>query len=253
MLSIDVFSKLSHNGGPLSAPWQYIRNVTDGWAYSPTNGYTGDFVPYYDMYDANIRCGRGAARSGPGTQTLTVNAGDELAFFPTIRDQYSNEEKDTDISHEGPGQAYLSKAGDAEGELEAYEGDGDWFKIGSIIAKNETRWALLSAASVSDFVDSRVFDLRLTFTSMNFSIPKSTPPGKYLMRIEHIFQYSYRFNNTQFYVNCAHIDVKGPGGGKLYAWCLSLTFLIACTGNPGPMAKFPGAYDVWDNGKSAIS
>ncbi|KAF2249124.1 lytic polysaccharide monooxygenase [Trematosphaeria pertusa] len=184
-----VFSKLSHNGGPLSAPWQYIRNVTDGWAYSPTNGYTGDFVPYYDMYDANIRCGRGAARSGPGTQTLTVNAGDELAFFPTIRDQYSNEEKDTDISHEGPGQAYLSKAGDAEGELEAYEGDGDWFKIGSIIAKNETRWALLSAAS-----------------------------------------YSYRFNNTQFYVNCAHIDVKGPGGG-----------------NPGPMAKFPGAYDVWDN------
>lgn len=37
-------------------------------------------MPYYDIYDANIRCGRGAATSGPGTRTATVLAGDEVGF-----------------------------------------------------------------------------------------------------------------------------------------------------------------------------
>lgn len=37
-------------------------------------------MPYYDIYDANVRCGRGAATSGPGTKTATVVAGDEVGF-----------------------------------------------------------------------------------------------------------------------------------------------------------------------------
>ncbi|KAF2476827.1 uncharacterized protein BDR25DRAFT_370629 [Lindgomyces ingoldianus] len=204
-----VFAKLSLNGGPVSHVWQYIRNLTDGYAYSEINGYHGNFVPYYDMYDPNIRCGRGAAAHGPGTETLAVNAGDELAFFSTIRNEYTGVEEDTLISHEGPGQAYLSKS---PAELDAYTGDGDWFKIGSVGAFNDTRWALISKPS------------------MNFTIPKTTPPGKYLMRVEHIFSFSSKFNDTQFYVSCAQIDVKGPGGG-----------------NPGPLVKFPGAYDVFDH------
>jgi len=64
---------------------------------------------------------------------------------------------------------------------------------------------------------------------MNFTIPKSTPPGKNLMRVEH-FYLSYEWNQTQWFINCAHIDVNGPGGGT-----------------PGPLVKIPGAYDSWDS------
>jgi len=65
---------------------------------------------------------------------------------------------------------------------------------------------------------------------MNFTIPKTTPPGKYLMRVEHMYPRA-DYNASQFFLSCTHLDVKGPGGGT-----------------PGPMVKFPGAYDVWDPG-----
>lgn len=49
---------------------------------------------------------------------------------------------------------------------------------------------------------------------MNFTIPKTTPPGKYLMRVEHMYPQGWRFNGSQFYINCAQIEIKGAGGGK---------------------------------------
>jgi hypothetical protein len=139
----DVFSKLSHNGGPVSNHWQYVRRVTKGWAYSPTSGYIGDYVPYYDVYDDNIRCGRGAAISGTGVQALVVNAGDELAFY-AYQDSTAPEET-VGIYHEGPGQAYLSKA---TGDLESYTGNGDWFKIGYLGQANSTTWKTYKQRSV---------------------------------------------------------------------------------------------------------
>ena len=66
---------------------------------------------------------------------------------------------------------------------------------------------------------------------MNFTIPLTTPPGKYLVRVEH-FNISPYYNATQQFINCAHVEVVGPGGGT-----------------PGPFTKFPGAYDIADNGK----
>lgn len=65
---------------------------------------------------------------------------------------------------------------------------------------------------------------------MNFTIPKTTPPGKYLMRVEHLYPRA-DYNSSQFFISCTHLDIKGPGGGT-----------------PGPMVKFPGAYDNWDPG-----
>jgi hypothetical protein len=47
---------------------------------------------------------------------------------------------------------------------------------------------------------------------LNFTIPQTTPPGKYLVRVEH-FNISPDYNGTQMYVNCAQVDVSGPGGG----------------------------------------
>ncbi|KAF2016825.1 lytic polysaccharide monooxygenase [Aaosphaeria arxii CBS 175.79] len=197
-----VFAHVSHNGGPLSKAWQFIRKIEPGWAQCERCG-SGEYNPYFDIYDNNFRCGRGAATSGRGVETLTVNAGDHLAFFSTLTST------DIEIFHEGPGLAYLSKPD--SGELEDYSGDGDWFKIQAHVANKAGKWALQGQKS------------------MNFTIPKSTPPGKYLMRVEHIYPYDATFNSTQFYLSCAHIDIKGPGGGT-----------------PKPTVKFPGAYDLWE-------
>lgn len=41
------------------------------------------------------------------------------------------------IGHQGPGQAYMSKA---PGALEDYEGDGEWFKIGTSGASDGQHW-----------------------------------------------------------------------------------------------------------------
>jgi len=57
---------------------------------------------------------------------------------------------------------------------------------------------------------------------MNFTIPKTTPPGKYLVRVEQ-FNIISIYMQTQHYINCAQIEVVGPGGGT-----------------PGPFIKFPG-------------
>lgn len=47
---------------------------------------------------------------------------------------------------------------------------------------------------------------------LNFTIPEKTPPGKYLLRIEHLYISAY-YKATQMYINCAHIEIFGPGGG----------------------------------------
>ena len=49
---------------------------------------------------------------------------------------------------------------------------------------------------------------------LSFTIPETTPPGKYLMRIEHINLLN-TFNGTQFYANCAQINILGLGGGSI--------------------------------------
>jgi len=54
----------------------------------------------------------------------------------------------------------------------------------------------------------------LMMLQANFTVPKTTPPGKYLLRMEMIYGIVHNFNVTQFYINCAHIEVNGPGGGK---------------------------------------
>lgn len=142
---------LSHNDGPLSDPWTYIRNLTAGWAFSEDN--INNYEPYYDLYDNNVRCGRGAA-TRPAPKILSVNAGDTLAFFATQRD-YNMVEKVARIYHEGPGQAYLSRA--PHDDVKRYTGDGDWFKIGSITTKSDSRWALTDMPSVSMHMLDSVF------------------------------------------------------------------------------------------------
>jgi hypothetical protein len=91
---------------------------------------------------------------GKGIETLPVNAGDTITFYSTqFRDGAEQDEK---IYHEGPGQAYLSKVED--GDLETNRGDGDWFRIGSHGALNDTHWKLYNQESVSEvYVSSCIY------------------------------------------------------------------------------------------------
>lgn len=82
---------------------------------------------------------------------------------------------------------------------------------------------------------------------MNFTIPETIPPGKYLLRGEHLFPLYPGYANLQFYVGCVHVDIVGPGGGKdtipiymLYTSSTALTHDVI--GSPGPMIKLPEDY-----------
>lgn len=121
------------------------------------------------------------------------------------------------IYHNGPGQAYLSKTTTADMDLHRYEGDGDWFKISYHGPTNDSWWSTRDQ------------------TGMNFTIPKTTPPGPYLLRFEHLYV-RYPIGTTQFYIACAQIEIRSPRGVEAKV--------------PGPeyMARFPGAYHLSDEG-----
>jgi len=135
-------------------------------------------------------------------------------------DSYDQFDDQPYIWHEGPGQIFLSALPSTDTSpsttsLDNYAGDGDWFKIAYAGPLNSTDWSLYWKLG------------------MNATIPLTTPPGKYLMRIEQ-FMPGPKFNQTEWYVACAQIEIVGPGGGK-----------------PEGIWRFPGAYpDPYSPSKS---
>lgn len=197
--------------------WQYVRDVAGG--YEPNESDLGYMktIPQYDVTSTNFTCGRLAFDSAKKTETADVVAGTEVSFRVNQGWLvYNPSALYSGLNHPGPAQAYLAKPPEGVA-LEEFSGvDGDWFKIAS-----------LGAASDSDWVMGD-YDNRLA----NITIPVKTPPGKYLLRFEQ-YWLDNRDNRTQFFLNCAHINVMGPGGGSLAGY---------------PYAKFPGAYDQKDPG-----
>ena len=185
--------------------WKYVRDVARDPTYAAELGEYGKVAPFIDIYSNDMRCGRDAG-SGPKTSVATVLAGTELGF----RIAGDIENGDVEITHEGPGQVYLSRA--PNNDVQNYDGSGDWFKIAEEGVLDDNTWLLYQQKE------------------MRFILPETTPPGKYLMRIEHLVP-TAQFNSSQWYVNCAQIEIVGKGGGS-----------------PGEMVKFPGAYDLFDYG-----
>ncbi|KAF2642380.1 hypothetical protein P280DRAFT_547871 [Massarina eburnea CBS 473.64] len=74
----------------------------------------------------------------------------------------------------------------APGAIEDYEGYGDRFKVGVSGASDGMHW---------DSLGKR----------------ETTPPEKYLIRVEHFNILPY-FNQTQQFINCAQVEATGPGG-----------------------------------------
>jgi hypothetical protein len=189
-----IFNILYVNGQKQGGEYTYVRRNSN--SYNPA---------FPDIVTSNdLRCNVGAK---PGnTQTFTVKAGDKIGFKV-----FNNEF----IEHPGPGLIYMSKA---PGSVNTYDGSGDWFKV------YET--GLCRGGGNVDGNWCSYNKDRLEFT-----IPQKTPPGEYLVRVEHIGLHEGHKNRAQFYIECAQLKIEGPGGG-----------------NPSPLVKIPGIYKANDPG-----
>ncbi|KUJ14286.1 family 61 glycosyl hydrolase [Mollisia scopiformis] len=179
--------------GSTQATWQQVRKRSD----SDSHG------PILDVSLLDIRCGKDASTAfAPGI--LTVAAGDSLGFAV-----------DPDIQHPGPAMGYLAKV--PAGKTAAnWDGAGAvWFKV----------WEQGPTALNSN-------GGRIGLKALNFTIPKATPSGDYIARIEHIgLHAASQKNGAQFYLSCSQVTVTGGGSGT-----------------PSPLVSFPGAYSATDPG-----
>ncbi|KAG6844376.1 hypothetical protein H0H87_007368 [Tephrocybe sp. NHM501043] len=95
--------------------------------------------------------------------------------------------------------------------------------------------ALSSTQKVRDGIFTGVhglMDYHTDIVQFNFTIPKNTPNGQYLLRGEQIaLHVASSTNGAQFYIGCAQINVVGGGSGS-----------------PSPTVSFPGAYSATDPG-----
>lgn len=190
-----IFNILIVNGQRIGGEYTYVRRNTN--SYNPA---------FPDIVNSNdLRCNVGA-KPGGNVQTYEVKAGDKIGFKV-----FNNEF----IEHPGPGFIYMSKAPNG---VATYDGSGDWFKV------YETGLCRGNAASDGNWCSYGK-------DRLEFTIPPKTPPGEYLVRIEHIGLHEGHRNRAQFYITCAQLKISGPGGGT-----------------PGPLVKIPGIYKANDPG-----
>jgi hypothetical protein len=212
-----LFGRFILNGS-WTETWEYIREV------SPRENTSADLALVYpntEPLSTDIRCGRNASTSWSTVKTAQINAGDTVGFAagePMLGGDFKPW-----MYHPGFASAWLSKS--PSDDLDTYTGDGDWFKILSVTGRTE------QSVDFSDPVLAPFYDpfkaVWGTFRadSWNFTVPEATPPGKYLLRFEHIFPNEV---DAQFYVNCAHVEIVNTN---------------SAIGNPAPLVKIPGVYE----------
>jgi hypothetical protein len=185
---------------------KYVRQSTRATKFNPIKFSTN---PAADIRDnshidgPDIRCNQGAS-SARGAEVLTVNAGDEVRFKLAVGAK---------MQHPGPGFIYMSKA---PGSVTTYDGSGDWFKIFEE-----------GVCEGGDFTSTAWCDYDRDWIAG--TIPRDTPNGEYLVRVEHIGVHRSHVSQPEHYVSCMQVSVQGGGNGT-----------------PGPLVKFPGAYKQSD-------
>ncbi|KAJ8117469.1 hypothetical protein OPT61_g1335 [Boeremia exigua] len=190
------FERLIVNG-KVTEPYEYVRAL----------GYMVSNSPMTNVQHTDMRCNNGSFAAASKTKTYSVVAGDTVGF--TIRDS---------LGHPGPLFAYMSKSTVAN--VNAYAGDGDWFKIYEMGVKTYANYE----AGLTWHSDG--------WTKYDFKIPKDIENGQYLLRGEHIAVHGAgTLEGAQFYLGCAQIEVSGATGKK-----------------PSPVGKFPGIYNARDPG-----
>ncbi|KAF2636134.1 glycoside hydrolase family 61 protein-like protein [Massarina eburnea CBS 473.64] len=191
------FPKLIIDGQTEAAEWTSIRQTKN---YQTNSGVTS-------VTSADMRCFQNKA----GTGIATVVAGSVLGFAAAAS-----------VSHFGPVQFYMAKV-PGSADINTWEASGNvWFKAGSISAvqgndpltSDEKTWPAYKK------------------TSVEFTVPKNVPSGKYLIRVESIaLHQAQSVGGAQIYLSCAQVEVTGGGNGT-----------------PGPLVAFPGAYSPNDPG-----
>jgi hypothetical protein len=194
--------------GTAQPAFKYVRQSTRPTKYNPIKFSSNPAADIRDGSTADgpdIVCNQGAFKSAGKTEVLTVNAGDEIKLTLGVGAK---------MQHPGPGLVYMSKA--PTGSVKAYDGSGDWFKIFEE-----------GVCDGGDFTSTAWCDYNRNFIAAK--IPKDTPNGEYLVRVEHIGVHRSHVNQPEHYVSCMQVKVQGGGNGT-----------------PGPMVKFPGAYKATD-------
>ncbi|KAK2810363.1 hypothetical protein FQN50_003094 [Emmonsiellopsis sp. PD_5] len=175
--------------------------VTGEYQYVRSN--TNMNSPVTDVMSNDIRCNTGGLESGADTEVATVQAGSTVGF-----------KVDSTLGHPGPVAVYLSAS---DGDVKAYDGSGAWFKI---------------SESGAEITPEAITFPSMDATEYTFEIPAATPPGEYLLRIEHVGLHgASEVGGAQFYISCAQVKIEGTGGGE-----------------PGPTTSIPGAYAADDPG-----
>ncbi|KAK1983929.1 glycosyl hydrolase family 61-domain-containing protein [Colletotrichum cereale] len=189
--------------GVVTKSFEYVRSNTRQAKYNPTKweNVRDDMTP--DVED--FRCNKGAFTFADKTRTMEIKAGSKVGFKVAVG---------ATMQHPGPALAYMSKA---PSTAATYVGDLDWFKV----------WE----ESVCNKNGAFTSDAWCTWdkNSIEFTIPKDTPDGEYLIRIEHIGVHGAHVGQAEFYNSCAQVKVTGGGNGT-----------------PGPMIRFPGGYKKTD-------
>ncbi|GAB1315429.1 hypothetical protein MFIFM68171_05639 [Madurella fahalii] len=212
-----LFGRLIFDGR-WTKTWEYIREV------SPAQGMSDDLAivaPNTEPYSTDLRCGRNASVSWSPVKTATIRAGDTVGF--AAGEPMLKGDRKPWMYHPGFASAWLSKS--PTDDLNSYTGDGDWFKIMVVTGRTEQSLDYSHPDLAIGYDPLKVVWATYRADSWNFTIPKSTPPGKYLLRFEHVFPNKI---DTQFYVNCAHIEIINDSTE---------------IGNPGPLVKIPGVYE----------
>ncbi|PVI00509.1 lytic polysaccharide monooxygenase [Periconia macrospinosa] len=191
------FSRLILDG-KWTSTWEYVREI------SPYPGDTTKLAMAYPNTDPDspdLRCGRNATIGWSQPKTATVKAGDTIGFGAA---EYELVEVPR-MYHPGVASAWLSKV---TGDLNQYLGDGEWVKI--MQTREREAQSVDFTKEENKLLYNQMKSLWATFQadSWNFTIPATAPSGRYLLRYEHMFPNP---QDTQFYVNCANIEVVNEG------------------------------------------
>lgn len=156
------YSILQINGQD-SRDWQYIRE---------NSNFINPLKPFLNPTN-DLRCNEGSFANAGRTDVAVVAPGTRLGFKLWNHGT---------IIHPGPSTIHMSRA---PGDVKQYQGDGDWFKVyediicGPMNPLHDSDWCSWNKPNVE------------------FTIPQDTPPGQYLVRVEHIAIHGAESGDTE--------------------------------------------------------
>ncbi|RYO82381.1 hypothetical protein DL766_004739 [Monosporascus sp. MC13-8B] len=194
-----TFPRLVVNGKAEEADWSVTRMTKNAQSKQGIENPTSP----------DIRC----YQSSNAANIATVPAGATVHYKSTQQ-----------VNHPGPTQYYLAKV-PAGRSASNWDGSGAvWFKIHTTMptvdGNKQMTWPGQTRLPEDEYETTPAV------------IPRSTPDGEYLLRVEQIaLHMAMRANGAQFYLACSQIRITGGGSGT-----------------PGPLVSLPGAYSTNDPG-----